>query len=130
MTTAAAKDPGGLLNERYIGPVARSRKMEVYYALKPLMPRRVQLALRRAYAPHQAKREFPAWPFEPSLVEHRDGEILAQLRASGLERLPIVNFWPERKRSCVLLTHDVEGPAGVDNVMRVIELERRYGFAS
>ena len=104
--------------------------MDVYYALKPLMPRRLQLALRRAYAPRQAKREFPAWPFEPSLVEYRDAELLAQRREAGVERLPIVNFWPEGKRYCALLTHDVEGPAGVANVMRVIELEQRYGFAS
>ena len=90
-------DPNWLLHERYIGPTARSRKLDLYYALKPLMPRRLQLALRRAYAPTQAKREFPAWPFEPSLVEHRDGELLAELRASGLDRLPIVNFWPERQ---------------------------------
>ena len=74
------------------------------------MPRRLQLALRRAYAPQQAKRAFPAWPFEPSLVEHRDAELLAELRASGRDRLPIVNFWPEGKQHACLLTHDVEGP--------------------
>jgi hypothetical protein len=123
-------DPNWLLHERYVGPTARSRKLDLYYALKPLMPRRLQLALRRAYAPKQAKREFPAWPFEPSLVEHRDGELLAELRASGLDRLPIVNFWPGGKNHACVLTHDVEGPAGVANVMRVIELERRYGFVS
>jgi hypothetical protein len=123
-------DPQSLLYERYLGPTSRSRKMELYYALKPLMPRRLQLALRRAYAPRQARRPFPAWPFEPSLVEHRNAELLARRREEGVERLPIVNFWPERKRYCCLLTHDVEGPAGVANVMRVIELERRYGFVS
>ena len=48
----------------------------------------------------------------------------------GTSALPIVNFWPEGRRSCTLLTHDVEGPAGVANIMRVIELEQRYGFVS
>lgn len=123
-------DPESLLFERYLGPVSRSRKLELYYALKPVMPRRLQLALRRAYAPRQAKRTFPAWPFEPALVEHRDAELLARLREEAPDGLPIVNFWPEGKRYCSLLTHDVEGPAGVENVMRVIELERRYGFVS
>jgi hypothetical protein len=122
--------PESLLYERYLGPATRSRKMDVYYALKPMMPRRLQLALRRAYAPRQARREFPAWPFEPSLVEHRDAELLAERREAGVDRLPIVNFWPEGKRYCSLLTHDVEGPAGVANVMRVIEVEQRYGFTS
>ena len=66
-------DPEHLLYERYVGSGGgRSRKMDVYYAVKPLLPRRVQLALRRAYAPRQARREFPRWPFEPTLVEHRE----------------------------------------------------------
>jgi peptidoglycan/xylan/chitin deacetylase (PgdA/CDA1 family) len=94
------------------------------------MPRGLQIALRRAYARRQARRAFPRWPFEPVLVEQRDAELLAALRASGWDRLPMVNFWPGRRRSCVLLTHDVEGPAGVENVLRVVELEQRYGFVS
>ncbi len=123
-------DPDHLLYERYRGPTNRSRKLEAYYALKPLMPRRLQLALRRAYAPRQAKAQFPAWPLESSLVEHRNAQLLEQVRASGRSRTPFVNWWPERKRAAAILTHDVEGPAGVANVMRVIELERRYGFVS
>jgi hypothetical protein len=123
-------DPDALRYERYVEAGGRSRKMDAYYALKPLMPRRLQLALRRAYAPRQARREFPRWPFEPTLVEHRDAELQRRLHDSGADRLPSVNFWPDRKRSCALLTHDVEGPAGVENVLRVIELEQRYGFVS
>lgn len=123
-------DPDDLLYERYRGASNRSRKLEAYYALKPFVPRRLQLALRRAYAPRQARATFPAWPFESTLVEHRDAQLLARLRASGGGRLPFVNFWPGGKRFAAVLTHDVEGPAGVANVMRVIELERRYGFVS
>lgn len=123
-------DPDHLLHERYKSASQRSRKLEAYYALKPLMPRRLQLALRRAYAPRQARAVFPAWPFEPALVEHRDAELLEQVRAGGGERVPFVNWWPGRKRFASVLTHDVEGPAGVANVMRVIELEQRYGFVS
>jgi hypothetical protein len=125
-----AGDPEHLLHERYRGPSNRSRKLEAYYLLKPLMPRRLQLALRRAYAPRQAKATFPAWPFESSLVERRDAELLEALRASAADRHAFVNFWPRHKRFAAILTHDVEGPAGVANVMRVIELERRYGFVS
>ena len=73
-------DPEVLRNERYVEAGGRSAKLELYYRLKPLMPRRLQLALRRAYAPRQAKRAFPAWPFEPALVEHRDA------RAAGAAR--------------------------------------------
>jgi len=123
-------NPEDLLYERYKGPATRSRKLDAYYAVKPLLPRRAQLALRRAYAPRQARARFPAWPFEPALVEHRDAQLLDRLRASGEPRMAFVNYWPERKRFAAVLTHDVEGPAGVANVMRVIELEQRYGFVS
>lgn len=123
-------DPEHLLHERYKGTAQRSRKLEAYYAVKPLMPRRLQLALRRAYAPRQARATFPAWPFEASLVEHRDAELLERVREGGADRLAFVNYWPDGKRFATVLTHDVEGPAGVANVMRVIELERRYGFVS
>jgi hypothetical protein len=123
-------NPEHLLYERYKRPATRSRILDAYYAVKPLLPRRVQLALRRAYAPRQARAEFPVWPFESSLVEHRDARLLEQLRASGSDRLAFVDYWPAAKRFASVLTHDVEGPAGVANVMRVIELEQRYGFVS
>ena len=42
--TGRLGDPEWLLHEHYIGPTSRSRKLELYYALKPLMPRRLQLA--------------------------------------------------------------------------------------
>jgi hypothetical protein len=123
-------DPEHLLYERYAQSDGRSRLLDAYYAVKPMLPRRAQLALRRAYAPRQARREFPRWPFEASLVEDRDRRLLDALRASGADRLPFVNYWPEGNRFCSILTHDVEGPAGVANVMRVVELEHRYGFVS
>ncbi len=118
------------LHERYKGADRAGRARDAYYALKPLLPRRLQLALRRAYAPVQARRDFPRWPIEPVLVERRDAELLELVRAAPGGRAPIVNHWPDRHRWAAILTHDVEGPAGIDNVMRVVELERRHGFVS
>jgi hypothetical protein len=45
------------------------RKMAVprYYVIRPLLPRRIQLALRRVLARRQRLPTFPAWPLEPSL---------------------------------------------------------------
>jgi hypothetical protein len=50
------------LTERYLGARERSAQLSAYYAVKPLMPRGLQLALRRAYAHKQARVEFPRWP--------------------------------------------------------------------
>jgi peptidoglycan/xylan/chitin deacetylase (PgdA/CDA1 family) len=123
-------DPEHFLTERYLGSRERSALMSAYYAVKPFMPRSVQLALRRAYAQRQARVEFPRWPIEPILVEHHRAQLRAQLAASGAEATPFVNFWPDGRRFAAILTHDVEGPLGVRNVRRVLEVERRHGFVS
>jgi peptidoglycan/xylan/chitin deacetylase (PgdA/CDA1 family) len=104
------------LEERYRDSDAPlSASLRSYYALKPLLPRRLQIGLRRLYAKRQARIEFPRWPIEPLLVERRP---------------PQDDIWPDGKRFAAILTHDVEGPKGVANVRKVIEVEQRQGFVS
>ena len=38
--------------------------------------------------------------------------------------------WPDGKQFCLVLTHDVESQAGVDNIPALMELERSRGFRS
>lgn len=125
-----AFDAEHFLHERYAGAHGRSRLLPIYYACKPLIPRRAQLAMRRRYAPRQAARSFPAWPIEPILVDRYYDELRRRLRERAADRLPIVNFWPNRGRFAFVLTHDVEGPKGVENIERVREVERRHGCVS
>jgi peptidoglycan/xylan/chitin deacetylase (PgdA/CDA1 family) len=123
--------PEHFLYERYHrGQSGGSSLLSLYYALKPAIPRRLQLALRRAYAPRQAARTFPAWPIEPLLVERQEAELLSLVLASGVDAVPIVNYWPWGKGFACVLTHDVEGPRGIENIERVLEVERRHGFVS
>lgn len=119
------------LEERYRGEDrGRSHALAAYYAVKSLLPRRLQIAMRRMYARRQARTEFPRWPIEPLLVERRRAELRAALDRRDGERMPVVASWPEGKRFAAILTHDVEGPSGVANVRRVLEIERRHGFVS
>lgn len=119
------------LEERYREASAkRSLPLSAYYALKPLLPRRLTIAMRRRYARRQMRTEFPRWPIEPLLVDRRRRALRAELERRGGAPLPTIANWPEGKRFAAILTHDVEGPAGVANVRKVIELERRHGFVS
>lgn len=129
----AAHDRAGdehFLRERYQDAAGHPRAMRAYYALRPLLPRPVQIAVRRRYARLQARRAFPAWPVEPLLVERRDADLRRRLAATPDGRVALVNFWPEGRRWAVVLTHDVEGSAGIANIERVREVERRHGFVS
>lgn len=123
-------DAEHFLRERYAAGSGRSRLLPLYYACKPLIPRSGQLALRRFYARRQRSRRFPRWPVEPLLVQMRERELLATLAESGRERIPLVSTWPGRHRFAFVLTHDVEGPKGIESIEPVLEVERRHGLLS
>lgn len=124
-------DPDYYLRERYLGPRSgQSRLVAAYYALKPLLPRAAQMAVRRLYARRQARQPFPRWPIEPILVEYQHAELRERIAAAGGNAVPIVNYWPNGAQAAVVLTHDVEGPLGIENIPKVREVERRHGFHS
>jgi peptidoglycan/xylan/chitin deacetylase (PgdA/CDA1 family) len=108
----------------------RSRWLNAYYATKPFVPSGLRLAARRLYARRQATRSFPAWPIEPARVDQLHDRIRGQLLATGSEELSFINFWPDRKRFALILTHDVEGPRGIEAIRPVLEVERRHGMVS
>ena len=41
-----------------------------------------------------------------------------------------IGFWPGGMNSCVVLTHDVEGPIGMRQMEQMADLEERYNFRS
>ena len=124
-----AIDPDHFLRERYAQGESRAL-LGPYYALKPLLPRRLQLALRRRYARRQSQRQFPRWPAEDLLVRDQEESFRRQIRAQGGDPVPFVNFWPGGHRFAFVLTHDVEGSRGVENIERVRDVERAHGMVS
>jgi hypothetical protein len=131
MERLAALGDQELREERY-RPRAegRSLPMKVYYGVKPLMPRPLQLALRRRYAKRQAQVEFPRWPVEPILVERHRAALRAELDRRDGAAVPEIAPWPDGHRFAAILTHDVEGPAGVARVREIMAMERRHGLRS
>jgi peptidoglycan/xylan/chitin deacetylase (PgdA/CDA1 family) len=119
------------LEERYRGTESRrSIPLRAYYAGKPLLPRRLQIALRRLYARRQMQTEFPRWPIEPLLVQRSLADLEEELTLRNGKPIPLIANWPDGRSFAAILTHDVEGPSGVANVRRIIEIERRHGFTS
>lgn len=121
------------LLERYVRPGGdeqASLLLRGYYAAKPLIPRRAQLAMRRRYARRQATREFPRWPIEPILVERMHDELRRELSNHDERGVPLVGFWPGGHRFAFVLTHDVEGTAGIENIEAVRAVERERGLVS
>lgn len=127
----AGFDPDHFLLERYAQHgEGQSALMRAYYGVKPLLPRKLQIAMRRRHAARRAHREFPAWPIEPLLVDHQREVFRRQLAETGAARVPFVGYWPEGHRFASIVSHDVEGPEGIANIPRVLEIERKHGVVS
>jgi peptidoglycan/xylan/chitin deacetylase (PgdA/CDA1 family) len=101
----------------------------LYYVLRPLLPRALQIALRRRYARVQERVTFPRWPVEPCLDELVQFVLLAAADAAG-EPLPLLMPWPRGRDWAVVLTHDVEHAAGRDFIDTVRAVEERLGVRS
>src|SRR2546430_5359834 len=86
----------------------------VYYNIKPLIPFSVRLAVRRWFALRKRNEVGNIWPIMPGSETPPEGWT----------------GWPEGKKFALVLTHDVEGPAGLQKCDKVIELERSMGFRS
>jgi glycosyltransferase involved in cell wall biosynthesis len=86
----------------------------LYYFAKPLLPRSVQIWLRRLHARRALARSRHRWPIDP-----KAGAAPANWPG-----------WPEGKRFALILTHDVEGQRGIERVRRLAELEMELGLRS
>jgi peptidoglycan/xylan/chitin deacetylase (PgdA/CDA1 family) len=121
--------------ERYVRPPRSRRLLPLFYRVKPLVPRRAQMTARRAMARRQRSRHetdghFPRWPIEPIIELQRETLLRERVRRSDSGHVPVLGAWPGGHRFAWTLTHDVEGPKGLANVGRLLELERRHDVVS
>ncbi len=85
-----------------------------YYHLKPWIPRRAQLAIRRAVISSRLERFREIWPID---------EVASR---TPLGR----NGWPEDKRFALVLTHDIDTAEGQERCLKLVEVEKRFGLRS
>jgi len=90
------------------------RLKDIYYILKPLMPRRLQLALRRIRICCKRSSYADVWP-----IYDKAGRIPDGFRG-----------WPDGKKVALILTHDVETEKGQDKCRPLAKLEAGLDFRS
>jgi peptidoglycan/xylan/chitin deacetylase (PgdA/CDA1 family) len=118
--------------ENYL-PLKRRRPpaaMRAYYAVKQLIPERLRHRLNGMIVRSRRRAEFPAWPCESVLLEFWREWLRQSLATLGVSDGWHISFWPGGHDCCVVLTHDVEGPAGQRRMEAMADLEERYGFRS
>ena len=123
-----------LTMERYRDPTGGSgrpggTKLRAYYMLRPLLPRRLQLAMRRAFSRFQGRRQFPRWPFEPARHDLAR-QVYGYLAAITDEPPPWIAFWPRPYSWALVLTHDVETARGYGTMLEICALEETRNYRS
>ena len=88
--------------------------LDIYYFLRPIVPRRIQIGLRRAIARNRRKKVAHCWPILPSAGTPPE----------------CWKGWPEGKQFALVLTHDVETQAGHDKCRAIMDMEESLGFRS
>jgi hypothetical protein len=105
-----------------------SKLNEIYYFLRPLLPGGIRRPLQKARLSNWKTLKFPQWPVDRSVDLLFEQLLLASLRASGLEQIPFIWFWPDGASSCAIMTHDVETTVGRNFCATVMDLDDAYGI--
>lgn len=87
---------------------------KIYYRIKPLIPRMLQVHLRRMRTRWKLIGCAHRWPIDRNAVHPPQGWT----------------GWPDGKQFAVVLTHDVEQTGGHDKCRELAAMEERMGFRS
>jgi hypothetical protein len=87
---------------------------KIYYTFKFLVPRRLQIQLRRYYVNWKRSLHAEKWPIDPNAGTPPEGWT----------------GWPDGKKFALVLTHDVETVGCFEKCQILAEIEERRGFRS
>jgi peptidoglycan/xylan/chitin deacetylase (PgdA/CDA1 family) len=87
---------------------------KIFYTIKPLIPRHLQILVRRQIATYKRKRCSNIWPIDPSSAQAPNGW----------------KGWSDQKQFALILTHDVDTAKGHDRCYELMDLEEKLGFRS
>src|ERR1700688_396791 len=117
--------------ERYSGnreSWIRSKGRKIYYHFRPFLHHSIRQQIQKLQLRSWRTLPFPAWPVDSTVECIHEQMLLLQLRATGADRIPFIWFWPDRKESCAIMTHDVEGEPGRDFCLELMNLDDSYGI--
>lgn len=88
--------------------------LNTYYLIRPLLPRKFQLWLRKKLVKIKLKKSDLLWPINPA----------ANGRPGGFRS------WPRNKQFSLVITHDVDTDIGHNRCRKLMDIEESLGFRS
>jgi hypothetical protein len=129
---------GNLRHEKYRRPpgslierlTSRKAARGIYYLLRPFLSVGIRKHLQKVRLAEWNRIAFPRWPVDCTVETILESVLASALKNAGVKRVPFIWFWPEGARSCVVMTHDLEGAAGRDFCGALMDLDDSYQFKS
>lgn len=100
----------------------------LYYLLRPLLPVGVRKHLQRIRLRDWPAISFPRWPVDTTIDDLMHDLLLLSMRASGVNRIPFIWFWPHSAPCCAMMTHDVETVRGRDFCSALMDTDEAFGI--
>jgi len=90
------------------------KTIDLFYQIKPVIPRSLQISVRRSIAAQKRRASKRTWPIDPAAAN------------------PPADWagWPEKKRFALVLHHDVDSLKGLERCLKLMDVEQRMGFRS
>jgi len=108
--------------------VAAAPVRRLYYLVREFLPVSIRRQLQKIYLSGWENLPFPAWPVDFTVDTLHEESLRLLMRASGIDRVPFIWFWPTGASACLIMTHDVETASGRDFTQKLIEIDASYGI--
>jgi hypothetical protein len=102
----------------------------LYYLLRPLMRVGLRKHLQKVRLRGWEKIPFPRWPVDATVDALMETAMTLVLKSTGRSRIPFIWFWPDGASACAIVTHDVEGPAGLDFCDALMDIDDSHEIKS
>jgi len=99
-----------------------------YYFLRPLLSVGVRKHLQKLRLKDWQDIPFPNWPVDCSVDNTFEQLLRLTLIGNGVDKIPLIWFWPDGASSCAIVTHDVETTQGRDFCSTLMDIDDSFGI--
>lgn len=71
---------------------------------------------------------FPVWPVDATVDYLMKKLLLLRMKASGMEPMPFIWFWPDSAAAGAIMTHDIEAREGKQYCSHLMDIDEEFGI--
>lgn len=116
----------GVMETLTTGNAARA----FYYFVRPFLTVSVRKHLQKVRLRGWDKIPFPRWPLDTSVDALMQSALGCIVEGRGGAKVPFIWFWPDGAPACAMMTHDVEGAAGLAFCSALAAIDDSFGIKS